>query len=517
MTSGRILIVEDDTIIAMELSERLKDLNYEITDIVSSGQAAVKTVFSNCPDLVLMDIRLSGDMDGVEAAEKIKKSFDIPIVYLTAYADAETIFRAKKTEPFGYILKPFDSRMLHTNIEMALYRHQMEKKVKQKEQKYQRLFEGVPVAIFRTTPDGKILDANETMVKSFGYPDKDFLLNVNVKELYVDRQDRKSWQQDVHREGVVHGVELQMRRLDGSVVWMKINARKYQDPENGTVYYEGSLEDITEQKAAQEALRQAHDELEKRVEERTSEFLAAIELLNREVKIRKNAVEALKRSEAELHLLSEKLLMILEDERERISRELHDSVGQSLTFIKMSLECCLGSLSRHKFQEVRRSIESLIPKMQDAINEVRHICSGLWPAMLDTVGILKTVQWLCSDFEKCYPSLCIKTKFDIEEQDIPKSLNIVIYRLVQEAFSNIAKHSQAEQINFALEKFSTCIQLKICDDGIGFQAETFSGAGNQNPGIGLSSMKKRAEISGGSLHLSSKPGSGTCVTAVWEL
>lgn len=516
MNFGKILIVEDDTIIAMELSERLKDLEYEVLGTVSSGKEAIERAGENQPDLVLMDIRLSGKMDGVEAAEKIRQKFDIPIIYVTAYADEKTLSRAKKSEPFGYILKPFDSRLLHTNIEMALFRHQMEKKVKRNEQKYKRLFEGVPVGIFRTTPAGKILDANETMVRVFKYPDKDTLLKINVEELYVDAEDRKRWQKIVQNDGIVHGWEMQMRRFDGTVVWMQINARQFYDPEEGIIYYEGSLEDINEQKIAEEALKNAHNELEKRVEERTSEFLAAIELLNHEVQARKQAVNALKQSEAELQLLSERLLIILEEERERISRELHDSVGQSLTFIKMSLEFCLNNLSANRPEKAHHAIKELIPRIHETIQEVRHICSGLWPAMLDSVGILKTIQWLCEDFEKCNPSLEVDTQYNIAEQDIKKALKIVIYRVIQEAFNNIAKHSRADRVDISIEKHKDRIQLTICDNGVGFQADKFSMTNAQNLGIGLASMKKRTEISGGFLSFSSTPGNGTCITAIWN-
>lgn len=517
MNSGKILIVEDDTIIAMELSERLKELTYDIAGIVPSGEAAIKKAGESRPDLVLMDIRLSGKMDGVEAAEKIKDHFDIPVIYLTAYVDDETLLRAKKSEPFGYILKPFDSRVLHTNIEMALYRHQMEKKVRYNEQKYKTLFENVPVGIFRTTPSGQILDANDAMVRIFGYPDKASLLKINVENLYVVPDDRKRWQKAIEDHGIAHGFEMRMFRLDGTVVWMRINARQFQDLEKGIIYFEGSLEDITDQKLAENALMNAHQELEKRVEERTSEFLAAIDLLNREITIRKHAVKALRSSEAELQLLSERLLMVLEEERERISRELHDSVGQSLTFIKMSLECCLKNLSNQSPLEISWSIKTLIPKIQEAIHEVRHICSGLWPAMLDSIGILKTVQWLCEDFEKCYPSLCVETKINIAEPDIIKNLKIVIYRIVQEAFNNIAKHSRADRVSLTIEKSGGNIRLIISDNGVGFQADSYSAAKDQNPGIGLSSMKKRAKISGGSLLIDSTPGNGTCVTATWNL
>jgi len=516
MNFGKILIVEDDTIIAMELSERLRDLEYDVVGIVSSGKEAIERAGEKHPDVVLMDIRLSGKMDGVEAAEKIRKKFDIPIIYLTAYADEKTLSRAKKSEPFGYILKPFDSRMLHTNIEMALFRHQMEKRVKHNEQKYRRLFEGVPVGIFRTTPAGKILDANETMVRVFKFPDKDTLLKINVEDLYVDSKDRKRWQGILQNDGIVHGFEMQMRRFDGTVVWMRINAKQFFDPEQGIIYYEGSLEDINEQKIAEKALKNAHNELEKRVEERTSEFLAAIELLNFEVRARKHAVNALKQSEAELQLLSERLLIILEEERERISRELHDSVGQSLTFIKMSLEFCLNNLSDNRPEEAHDTIKELIPRIQETIHEVRHICSGLWPAMLDSVGILKIIEWLCEDFEKCNPSLGVEAQFNIEEKDIKKGLKIVIYRVVQEAFNNIAKHSCADRVDISIEKHKDRIQLTICDNGVGFQADKFSITNAQNLGIGLASMKKRTEISGGSLSFSSTPGNGTCITAIWN-
>jgi PAS domain S-box-containing protein len=515
MNPGRILIVEDDTIIAMELMERLKELGYDVAGIVSSGTDAIDSVNSAQPDLVLMDIRLSGKMDGIEATEKIREQFDIPVIFLTAYTDEETLSRAKKTEPFGYILKPFDARMLHTNIEIAFYRHQMEKMLKQNEQKYRNLFEGVPVGIFRTTPTGKILDANTALIRILGYPDKNALLETNAGNLYVDSVDRQQWQDIIHCDGIVHGVEMRMRRWDGETIWMRINARKIHDIEQGIIYYEGSLEDITERKNVENALRDAHQELEKRVDERTSELLAAIELLNREITIRKKAVNALEKSEAELQLLSERLLMIQEDERERISRELHDSVGQSLTFVKMSLEYCLNSLSGQESEEVSKSIADLIPSIQKAIHEVRHICSGLWPAMLDQVGILKTLQWLCEDFEKCNPGLCLKTSIDLFEQDIEKLLKIVIYRLIQEAFNNIAKHSRADSVHICIKKEEGHVQLTIRDNGIGFDTENISAAKSQNIGIGLSSMKKRTEVSGGSFFVDSRPGAGTRITAVW--
>lgn len=124
---GRILVVEDEHIVAMGIKKMVKSLGYTVTGVASSGEDAISKAESTFPDVVLMDIMLKGDMDGVEAAGEIKKRFDVPVVYLTAYSDNKILERAKKTEPFGYIVKPFDEKDLHSSIEIALHRHRKEK------------------------------------------------------------------------------------------------------------------------------------------------------------------------------------------------------------------------------------------------------------------------------------------------------------------------------------------------------------------------------------------------------
>jgi CheY-like chemotaxis protein len=120
------MIVEDIWLIANDLKESLTKLGYTVTAIVSSGEDAVKKAAQEMPDLILMDIVLSGRMDGIEAAEKIRSATDIPVIYLTAYSDEKKLERAKVTEPFGYLIKPVNDRELHTTIETALYRNRME-------------------------------------------------------------------------------------------------------------------------------------------------------------------------------------------------------------------------------------------------------------------------------------------------------------------------------------------------------------------------------------------------------
>lgn len=132
LNNASILIAEDENIIAKDISKTLERLGYDVLGSVRTGEDIIAEAERLQPDLVLMDIMLEGEMSGIEAAEKIMSSFDIPVIYLTALADNGTLQKAKITEPFGYVLKPFDERMLHSSIEMGLYKHQMNKKLKER-------------------------------------------------------------------------------------------------------------------------------------------------------------------------------------------------------------------------------------------------------------------------------------------------------------------------------------------------------------------------------------------------
>lgn len=136
-----VLVVEDEEGIARYIEEALEGYGYEVAGIVSSGREAVRRAGDEEPDIVLMDIRLEGEVDGIEAAEHIRERYSIPVVYLTAYSDDETLRRAKLTEPFGYILKPFQKRELYSSIEMALYRHREEEKARKRSRELERRVE----------------------------------------------------------------------------------------------------------------------------------------------------------------------------------------------------------------------------------------------------------------------------------------------------------------------------------------------------------------------------------------
>ena len=160
MSKTNILIVEDESIVAKDIAQSLKKLGYNVIDTVNSGEAAVIVADEKKPDLVLMDIMLKGEMSGIDAANFIHEKNNIPVIFLTAYADESTLNKAKISEPYGYIIKPFKEIDLHSNIEMALYKHQ-----KALELKKERDFLFSLVESQENTPDILFIKSNSKLVK----------------------------------------------------------------------------------------------------------------------------------------------------------------------------------------------------------------------------------------------------------------------------------------------------------------------------------------------------------------
>lgn len=163
----RILVTEDDIIVARDIEQSLNSYGYDVIDVVTTGEDAVKTAHEKRPDLVLMDIRLKGSMDGIAAAEKIRE-IDIPVIYLTAYSDEKTLRRAKVTEPFGYVIKPFDERSLYTTIEMGLYKHAMEHRLRTLKEYSESILESMPLGLTVVDMGGRITTINRRQEEIFG-------------------------------------------------------------------------------------------------------------------------------------------------------------------------------------------------------------------------------------------------------------------------------------------------------------------------------------------------------------
>jgi CheY-like chemotaxis protein len=171
---ARIMIVEDEAIVAADLKQKLEGLNYQVVATVGRGKEAISTANKLKPDLILMDIVLKGKLNGIESAKQIQKNLDVPIIYVTAYADKKTLEQAKTTTPFGYIIKPFQSEHIRSTLEMALYKHQMDQKLKESEAWFKILFDFAPDAYYLSDSKGNFIDGNKATVKLLGYKKKEF-------------------------------------------------------------------------------------------------------------------------------------------------------------------------------------------------------------------------------------------------------------------------------------------------------------------------------------------------------
>jgi PAS domain S-box-containing protein len=168
MANPSIFIVEDEAIVSEDIRQTIENLGYSVSGIASSGEDALKKIKETQPDLVLMDIHLSGAMDGIEAARQIHELYTIPVIYITAYADDDLLARAMVTEPYGYILKPYDDRELHSVIEMAQYKHRMEQKLAERERTIRALANAIPDAIMLLDRQKQVIAMNEMMAQRLG-------------------------------------------------------------------------------------------------------------------------------------------------------------------------------------------------------------------------------------------------------------------------------------------------------------------------------------------------------------
>ncbi len=279
MDKKRIFIVEDENIVSLDMKKRLEKLGYDVPGIAASGEDAVEMVLHTKPDLVLMDIKLSGKMDGVEAAGEILKSYSVPIVYITAYAENTTLRRAKITEPFGYILKPFEERELHINIEIALYKHKMQNIVKEREQLLFTTLQSIDDAVIVTDNNDHIQFFNPKAEKFTGIKKKEALGKKLQHVVHIEDGELSTVQNIKNR--VAAGRNSALKRLvtkDGESRFIKTSVAAILGNNEcaiGKVYV---YHDITAHELAKQALRKSEERYRQFFEDDlTGDFIASAE------------------------------------------------------------------------------------------------------------------------------------------------------------------------------------------------------------------------------------------------
>jgi PAS domain S-box-containing protein len=240
--------------------------------------------------------------------------------------------------------------------------------------------------------------------------------------------------------------------------------------------------------------------------------VAFVATISKDISARKEMEERLNEAQRHLQALSRKSLEALEADRRSVARELHDSIGGSLAAIKFGLEEVAGQAVRDPVGG-SRLLGTLISHLADTIKETKRISANLRPLSIDDLGLLATIDWYTRQFSQRYEDIRLVRQIDVQEHEIPEDYKIVLYRVMQEALTNAARHSKADTINIRLKKEAGCLELEVEDNGCGFNPRKASETGDGLSGYGLRSMQERAEICGGSITVQSRPGAGTHIRA----
>lgn len=466
---AKILVVEDEKIIAKDIESTLKRIGHETAGSVAKGEEALTAAEKLHPDLILMDITLKGRMDGIEAAGIIHKNYNIPVVYITAHQDEATIEKTKDTNPYGYITKPLDDRDLSTAINSAMYRRDVELKLKDAEDKYFRLSENAPDLIVRKELDTrKYTYVNNSSIKLTGYSPDEFYTNPSLLDLLIDPEYIEQYRyanKMLLESSIAVPFEFMINHKNGKKVWLNQRSVILKNKENKPVALEAILTDITERKL-----------YENKLEETTKKLRA---LSNYQQKIR-------------------------EEERLTISREIHDQLGQDLTVLKMDL--AFIAKKEKNSSAMQDELKLLSRSIDDVINKVRKIATELRPDILDKLGLTEAIEWHAGEFEQRSKIKCNTNLTEVEFTINPEK-SISIFRIFQETLTNAARHSGATEINVNLSISNGWLVLTIKDNGRGITQDEIE----KSSSLGLLGMKERALLLGGILDIKGDQKRGTKV------
>ena len=216
-----------------------------------------------------------------------------------------------------------------------------------------------------------------------------------------------------------------------------------------------------------------------------------------------------------LELLSAQMLTAQENEKKRIAGDLHEGIAQTLSAVKAHVEAACLRIEQCASSEDATPLEAVVPIIQDAIQEVRAFAMALRPAGLEEFGIVSTLSWLCREFQSIYRGLCVEIQMNIQEQEIPGPLKIIIYRIVQEALTSIGKNGQADRMHLDLSKIDSNVILMIEDNAMAYHPVGTLPQEDTTREIGLATMKERTVLSGGTFSVDSNHRGGTISRASW--
>lgn len=382
----------------------------------------------------------------------------------------------------------------------------------------QTIIRSAPEGIVVVDKDCRITMANPTAVRLYGRDvpyGQSLVSQADLRLLYpdgtpFDPMDLPLTRSVFHGE-VLFDQEIAISMPEGSLRYLLVNTTPIKNQAAEIIGGVGMFHDITQRRSEKIQLQQDKSLLEKRVAERTAELENLVETLTTEIEERKRIEQKLRESKQELRLMSRRTLETLEADKQAVAKELHDSIGASLAAIKFSLEDRLSAMQSVPNADTL-SLEKIVSYLLYTIKETKRISAALRPTTLDDLGLLATIDWFCREFATIYKEIEITHDISIQESELSDAMKIVIYRILQESMNNSARHANASNIHFSLNRYSDGVQMTVKDDGHGFEPQSKLFSTDPLSGYGIEGMRERAELCGGQFEIESRQGGGTKIT-----
>ena len=448
--------------VALHIKKVLESTGRYTAATFKSGELVLEYLENEgVPDLILMDIMLDGELDGIETSEILAKKYDIPIIFLTALTDQKTIERARLTDPYGYVMKPFNERELLTSIVVTLNKHSVEKKLRESEARYMSTVQSISEMIITIDQNFRITFLNKRAETNLKTSIED-VVGLPIDEAFkiVHATDRKTLEiSDLIAEKDWKIDNIQFENDGKNECYFDLVISELVQKDNISIGYLVVFKDVTDK----------HNRLE----------------LEKEITVK--------------HING--LIQGQEIERSRVSKELHDGLGQILSALKINFYNGNGVFDNKDY------IKSLI---DEAIEETKRISNDLMPLKLNELGLSDCLDNLCRMNDTEQTNIHFNSLIDLDIMD--KKIKINVYRVIQEALNNALKHANCTNISVQLNREKKDLLITVEDDGKGFDFDHFIADKQNFTHRGVSNIIDRVKLLEGELDIESSENNGTLIS-----
>ena len=543
LNTYEIMVVDDSPIILDLLRNLLKSEGYMVRTAIS-GEMALQSIYLRIPDLILLDVKMP-EMDGFEVCRQLKSTestLEIPIIYLSAMDETAHKVEGFKAGGVDYITKPFQSEevlaRVKTHLQIRELAESLEQKVSERTIALTQANKDLRQEILqRQKTESALQQARDNLERMV--EERTAELSIKNRQLTAEIQKHHKTEEAlraseikyrtifettasatmiIENEGTLSLVNTEFERLTGFTKAQVEGKKKWTE-----FVFEGDLGMMERYgRLRRNDQKAAPRNYECRVIGRNGKIrniFVTVEMMPGtdqsvvsflDVSKLKQIEQSLRESERRLHYLSSRLLVAQENERQRISMEIHDELGQNLAVLKLELTTLAGRLRRDQ-GALKIEFNTILEFIDGMIEEMRRISRDLSPSIIQDLKLCRSLEWMLHDFNK-HTDICVSIKmidinamFDTKEQ-------IIIYRIFQEALNNIRKHAQARHVSVIMKNDNGTLRISIEDDGKGFKVDEIWHRHVADRGLGIASLEERTRMLGGTFDLKSQQGKGTRLT-----